>query len=270
VEIPAELRERNQWVSWRYETRGGRLTKVPVSPVTCRRASSTDPSTWGSYRQALGMVTAEGIGFVFSKDDPYCGVDLDRCVARSGSLHPKAYKIVHAMASYVEFSPSGTGLHIIVRGRLGKGRRTTKTPWRGDLEIYDRGRFFTMGDEGRGTIREAGDELSALISFYFPGPDETVPVRPSKPLSDDDTVIVDRMLDNPRLAALWAGDTAEHGGDTSAGDLALCNRLAAWTGNDGPRVDSLFRRSARMRDKWDESRGESTYGSQTIGRALRG
>jgi putative DNA primase/helicase len=41
--IPEELTERPQWVCWRYEERDGKPTKVPFTPYTPIRASSTDP-----------------------------------------------------------------------------------------------------------------------------------------------------------------------------------------------------------------------------------
>src|SRR6185369_1853678 len=56
--------------------------------------------------------------------------------------------------------------------------------------------------------------------------------------------------------------------DRSAADLALCNLLAFWTGRDATRMDRLFRGSGLMREKWDSRRGETTYGGQTIARAI--
>jgi primase-polymerase (primpol)-like protein len=44
--IPDEPTERPQWVCWRYEVRDGKPTKVPYTPGTLRRASSTDLMTW--------------------------------------------------------------------------------------------------------------------------------------------------------------------------------------------------------------------------------
>jgi putative DNA primase/helicase len=46
--------------------------------------------------------------------------------------------------------------------------------------------------------------------------------------------------------------------------------LAFWTGDDGGRVDRLFRASRLYRAKWDEARGERTYGAQTIAQVLGG
>src|SRR5215216_6083834 len=45
--IPKQLTERPQWVCWRLEERDDKETKVPYTPGTLRRASSTDLMTCG-------------------------------------------------------------------------------------------------------------------------------------------------------------------------------------------------------------------------------
>jgi hypothetical protein len=77
--IPPELRERGQWVGWRYDLRekdGKRKwTKLPVNLRTGALANSMDRSTWMAFDQALESYSrngCDGIGFVFSGDDPYC------------------------------------------------------------------------------------------------------------------------------------------------------------------------------------------------------
>lgn len=279
--IPDELRQRDQWVAWKYRTRDTKPTKVPISPTRGTLASSTDPQTWGTYREALSVLDSEGVGFVFAGSDPYCGIDLDGVVSATGRVHDAAYRIVSDLDGYWEFSPSGLGLHVIVRGELERGRHTLKTPWHDELAVYDRDRFFTMSGEGRGEIREAQAELNSLVSFYFPEPDQLhgpdlvrdsvdAPFWLTRPPCEDDAAVLDRIRADPRIDALWGGDTAGHGGDHSAADLALCAHLAFYTGSDGARIDALFRRSGLMRDKWDERRGDSTYGAITIERAMRG
>ncbi len=64
------------------------------------------------------------------------------------------------------------------------------------------------------------------------------------------------------------GDTSLHADDHSGADQALCNLLAFWTGKDATRMDRMFRRSGLFRDKWDEKRGEHTYGQKTIDCAI--
>lgn len=123
--VPAKLRERRQWVCWRYENRGGKRTKVPVGPDTGRNASSTDPSTWSTFEAAVAraeMGDLEGVGFMFSADDPYVGVDLDGVLdTETGEAELWALEVVEQLGSYCEVSPSGTGLHVFVEGEVPKG-----------------------------------------------------------------------------------------------------------------------------------------------------
>lgn len=278
--MPAELRSRDQWVLWRYETREGRATKVPYRAANPRaRASTTDTATWASFDAATAAHDrghGDGIGYVFSAEDTYTGIDLDRCVDEHGEMHPTAAGIVAALDGYTEVTPSGRGLHVLVRGRLtGDRHRTSTTAWGGDLEMYDRSRFFTMTGNGSGEIRDAQTEVDALYAEMFP----TVTPPPSEattpPIGDapDDGELLARAFaasNGSKTRALYGGDTTAHGGDDSAADLALCGSLAFWTGPDPDRIDRLFRGSGLFREKWDSRRGESTYGRQTIARALQG
>jgi len=161
MEVPEELRARTQWVAWSYEQRDGpkptKVLRIPAGRHLGRPASSTNPTTWRSYEQALAALAChmiEGIGYVFAADDPYAGVDLDECTLPGGTLHPAAAVIVRELGSYAERSPSGKGAHVIVKASLpgGRGRRTSATAWGGDLEVYDRGRYFTVtGDHLEGS-----------------------------------------------------------------------------------------------------------------------
>jgi putative DNA primase/helicase len=148
--IPEELTERPQWVCWRYEERGGKLTKVPYTPYTISRASSTDLMDWGTFYQAMDAYRAsvadstrpyDGIGFVFSSADPYAGIDLDKCRnPETGDIASWAQKIIDRVKEgYIEISPSGTGVHIIVEGNVRDGGMR-----KGPIEMYSRDRFFTI------------------------------------------------------------------------------------------------------------------------------
>jgi putative DNA primase/helicase len=138
--IPRELRARRQWVNWRLEKRGDKSTKVPYTPDTGRKASSTDPMTWGTFDKAIDVLEDyDGVGFVFCSMDPYTGIDLDHCRdPQTGEIEPWAQRIVEALASYSEVSPSGKGCHIIVKGKVPKNGRRDK------VEIYSSDRFFTV------------------------------------------------------------------------------------------------------------------------------
>lgn len=139
--IPEELRRRPQWLVWKLEERDGKPTKVPYIAGGVGRASSTDSLTWRTFEEAVQALRTgryDGIGFVFSPGDPFAGVDLDGCRdPETGELEKWAAEIVQALESYTEASPSGTGVHIIVRGK-------TPNKKRGRVEAYSSGRYFTM------------------------------------------------------------------------------------------------------------------------------
>jgi putative DNA primase/helicase len=151
--IPEELAERPQWVCWRYEERDNQLTKVPYTD-TGWKASSTDLMTWTTCTTAYAAYErghCDGIGFVFSSADPFVGIDLDECRdPDSGEISGWAQKIIaRVQKGYIEVSPSGTGVHIIVEGSVRDGARSRKKVHVngevvGEIEMYSRGRFFTV------------------------------------------------------------------------------------------------------------------------------
>jgi putative DNA primase/helicase len=146
-QIPAELRERPQWVCWRSEQRDRTPTKVPVDARNGRLASITRPTTWSSFDDALKAVRrfgCDGVGFVFTRDDPFAGVDLDHCLDDDRALAPAAREIVDAFATYTEVSPSGNGVHCILRGTLPLGARKKASLEGQPIEVYSEGRFFCM------------------------------------------------------------------------------------------------------------------------------
>ena len=139
--LPEELRQRHQWVVWKLEERDGKPTKVPYIAGGSGKASSTDSLTWRSFEEAVQALETgryNGIGFVFSSGDPFAGVDLDDCRdPETGELEEWAAKIVEAFGSYAEVSQSGTGVHIIVKGKAPNKKR-------GKVEAYSSERYFTM------------------------------------------------------------------------------------------------------------------------------
>jgi hypothetical protein len=181
--LPDELKSLEQWVHWRGRWRagkggdGGKWSKVPRH---CgRAASSTDPGTWMTFAAALdsldqGRQPLDGIGFVFSPDDPYCGVDLDDCRdPDTGEIDAWAAAIVATLDSYTEVSPTGTGLKVWVRGQKPPGdcKRKYET---GEVEIYDRGRYFAATGRRLGgtphTVNDRQRQLDALHLRVFGEP----------------------------------------------------------------------------------------------------
>jgi putative DNA primase/helicase len=162
--VPDQLTERPQWVSWCYEEREGKLTKVPYVCETGERASTTDLMSWRTFEDVLMSLDTErsaalrvprydGIGFVFSSADPFVGIDLDDCRnPETSEIAPWAQKIIdRVQEGYIESSPSGTGVHIIVEGTVRGGGMRKKVRLNGkvvgEVEMYSRKRFFTITGE---------------------------------------------------------------------------------------------------------------------------
>jgi len=279
--IPSELRERHQWVAWKLVHREGQTkpTKVPyIAPKVQVKASTTDRSTWGSFQDVISAFQAglcDGIGFVFSESDPFVGVDLDGCRdPETGMLEQWAEEIIEFLGSYTDASPSGTGVHIILEGKLPSGRRR-----KGQIEMYSEGRFFTMTGEGLPqcpqSIEQRAPELLQLHSRVFNEEEKQVKSSPvtrhqeNSGVLDDDNLInkASQALNGEKFRALWSGDWHSYDSESEA-TLALCNLLAFWTEGDPQQMDRMFRRSGLMRPKWDEPRGRETWGKQQIKVAL--
>lgn len=163
--IPKELQERKQWICWKYEEKPGRAkpTKVPYNPISGYRASTTDSTTWTDYETAKkAMGNFSGIGFVFSKDDPYIGIDLDHVLDKDKKFTYKdAEDLYNYCQSYTEISPSGTGIHILGKATLSPNAphkvEENKEDGRCEKEMYDQGRFFTVTGNQLGECSEVND-----------------------------------------------------------------------------------------------------------------
>lgn len=280
-DIPYELQKLNQWVLWSYEDRDGKLTKVPKQ-VDNKNASATYSRTWSSFsavRHVMEEYGFEGIGFVFSENDDFIGIDLDKCVDEKGEISEFAKKVIDQLDSYTEFSPSGRGVHIIIRGSLPssfeKGMRNDKL----GIEIYSQKRFFTFtGDrENENEVFDRTDELNELIEeiFDFDEIQEehefSIDVN-SEFDTNSTTVIWDRMFKSksgPIIQRMFDGELVVDN-DHSRTDLAMCNHLAFWCDKNFPMMDHMFRQSGLMRDKWDEKRGTITYGEDCVRKAILG
>jgi len=307
--IPAELKARTQWVVWRYELRRDskgqeRWTKVPYAPHTLRKAAADDQRTWCFFDKTVAELKKhkafDGIGFMFAEDDPYCGIDLDDCRdPATGKIAQWAAPILESLASYTEVSPSRAGAKVVVKGR--KLGPRCRTPYEGgEIEMYDCERYFALTghrlDGTPATVEDRQEQLDQLYSKLFPPKQKTH--KPGKTAgasaverngtghrdAGTDTIggggatnlSDEELLDKARKAkngawftALWDGSTNGYQSHSEA-DLALCGSLAFWCGPYADRIDRLFRQSGLMRDKWDELRGQETYGEGTIAEALEG
>jgi hypothetical protein len=286
--VPLEMRSSPNWVGWKLvqKEKQPKPTKEPRQPRSPQYgADSTNPEHWGTLEAAMTakiQTGLDGVGYVFT-GTPHAGVDLDNAFDAGGALHPWAAEIVQTFkdCAFIEVSPSGTGLHLICNGTLlpdawHKLRPVAKDD-PGVIEMYDTGRYFTVTGQPFSDFSglEIGDGQAALDWLQAKyGKAKDKPQKDARPdpesMGLEDQVLIDRArqaANGAKFDALMRGDLSEHGDDHSAADMALCSVLAFWT-RDPAQIDRLFRSSRLMREKWDSRRGPSTYGADTIQKAL--
>ena len=259
--------------------------KVPINAMDGQPAKSNDPVTWCDFDTAcLGKERfgLDGIGFMFSGDGIF-GIDIDHCYdPETRELDPAAAEIIETVQSYTELSPSGTGIHILCKGALPKGRKR-----RGAVEMYSTLRYFTVTGNQFGLEYPFSDctERVAVMHRKYLGEEETaggaqkaaLPIPAGRGTNADMTVdaILRRMFDSKhgqKLQDLYNGSWEQYGigdGSQSSADQAFCNTLAFWCRCDAVLMDAIFRRSRLYRQKWDKRRGAKTYGQITIDRAIK-
>jgi putative DNA primase/helicase len=278
--VPAELQNHHNWVC-------GRLDKSPVDPKTGRNAKANDPSTWGTFAQAVRFLEARSnngirtIGFEVGQS-PFTGIDLDHCRnPETDEVEPWATKIIQTIDSYTEVSPSGRGIRMFVNsgddfppvnkktGGLGESRK-------GVIEIANTGKYFSVtGNHLEGTpsrIYARKTELREVLAKYLAEkvPATALAIRTGSALGDDEILHrAGNAANGEGFKKLYAGDYSDYPSQSEA-DLALCCHLAFWTSNDAERIDRLFRQSGLYREKWEERHygNGRTYGQATIEKAL--
>lgn len=286
--IPDDLKQHRQWVAWKLVSRkeGGKPTKPPFM-LSGRLAKSDDPSTWSHFLTAKAAApNFDGIGFVLTKDDPFVAVDCDHCrcpafdgidAVISGGLNmvlPQVADYVRSLNSYTEVSPSGMGIRIFLKGRLAVDGRK-----KGDFEVYQNGRYVTVTghavDGFPRTIEPRQIEVDSFFKQVF-GAQEERPQQVEDARTDTTPgewgALLDRAFQSKHgeeIRRLFGGDITGYPSQSEA-DLSLCSHLAFWLASDAAVMDEAFRQSGLFRKKWDERHGRSTYGEQTIQKALAG
>lgn len=198
--VPRAMRERQQWLVWKFEQRQGgkKPRKVPYYAGGGRRTGDqggvADRNRLVGFDVALAEVRnagCSGIGFAFLPDDGLIGIDIDGQLDDEGRPSPRAAAIIAACASYTELSPSRRGVHIIVEGRSD----TFKSNDIG-LEVFCGRQFFTVtGEPLPGTPEQVApiDEhvvrrLKATVDQAKGGGRAAAPAgrRPPQPAGDTD------------------------------------------------------------------------------------
>lgn len=172
---------------WKLERRSDNPTKLPYQ-VNGQLAKSNDASTWNTFEAVAKRSRGpgfSGIGFVFSENDPFIGIDLDGCRdPKTGRIADWASDLAGRIDSYTEVSPSQTGIKIFARAtwknQTGKKLEIPaevvcdKNP---AIEVYDRLRYFAVTGKhilGPAEPQERQDIIDGLYDlFWKPNAQET-------------------------------------------------------------------------------------------------
>lgn len=239
--IPEELRARPQFVLWRLTDIGAhKPSKIPYQ-LDGSLASVTEPSTWCSFEQAVGAAhNYSGIGYVFTENDPYTFIDLD--TTDDPVVLNQQIEIFKQFDSYSEVSPSGKGLHIIIKGHVPQGRR------RNYVEIYSSARYATMTGNVHlnKPIAYRQEVLLSLWEQMGAGAPQAFQYHGNEKENGNDKEIVERALNaanGEKFKYLLDGEWSNLYPSQSEADYAFINIISFYTQNRN-QIRRLFRQSA--------------------------
>lgn len=286
--IPLELRELPHWVVWKYGGRrlSGKREKPPYSAKTGKKTSIHWRDNFASFDVALSRFMRggfDGLGLGLFEPD-LVAIDLDNCIME-GELSRGALEIVEAFSpSYCEVSPSGKGLRIFCRGvpkRCGKGGQL-ENRW---VEIYNISspRYMTItGNILSGDVSSVLCEKQEALDWFHreyvgekafrivKGKQTKAPFQQQPvyiPMREKQLIDKAKKASNGhRFSRLYEGDWDDRYPSQSEADLAFCGMLAFWTKKNEGMMDSIFRSSGLIREKWDV--GNPSYGDATISLAV--
>ena len=144
----AELKLQRRWVCWKLIQKAGspKPTKIPFQ-VDGRKARNNDPATWSTYAECLAVASQfSGIGLELGDVDGVnvWGVDFDNCCdAATGKFSPESREVVIRLDTYTEYSPSGTGCHVLGIGTLPGPGMQKPFPGCKQIEVKSAGFYFT-------------------------------------------------------------------------------------------------------------------------------
>ena len=299
--LPSALKRYPNWVCWKLVQKPGKPKpdKIPINPRDGSWAKANDFTTWDTYAQAEKYYSADasisGLGFFFSKELPFLGVDLDHCF-ENGKINNCAFVNASLLDSYTEISQSGEGLHIIGIGKNPGGDQLGRK--KGDFEIYSDGRFFALTGNVWENHREVMQFSQVVLQIFYdkyfvkvpvetkvenkfsatensgifspenrsPGTNTVMPKRTgSVNLSDDKIIeLLSNAKNSSKFTSLWRGSTSGYNSGSEC-DLALTSMLSFYT-QDVNQLQRLLLKSGLNREKMNRA----DYMARTINKATSG
>jgi primase-polymerase (primpol)-like protein len=299
--LPPELKEGRLFVAWDEAKCPWMSSRIKAKP--------DDPETWLYYEEAVDVAMSNGRGVGRMIVAPDVGIDLDLAIDKDGNILPWAQAILDEFAphTYIEYSPSRRGFHVLGKGEYKAPRHKFLVPAseggiaeivvdpvtgkerkkQSQVEIYTGGRYFTLTGDRYGTTtsvakcQDAIDNLTRKVTLWLPAQKKKAGGAPAPTLKEgraptptlEDDAIIAKVKANPDDAKLWNGDMGPYAYDESKADLALCTAIARYT-DDLERVDRIFRASGlywgkdgKHLTKWERG-GAYPYGDETVRKAI--
>ena len=280
--VPVALKVEPNWLVYKlvWDAKKDRNDKKPYHPLT--GLPTNDPEQGVTFDCALGGAPAfDGLGFYV--EPPYVVIDIDHCRdATSGVIEPWALNIIYDLKTYAELSPSGTGVHIWLKGeKPGKACRK-------GIEIYSTGRFMTV--TGRQVVDTFNDveerDITSIYERMLAGEfrqtkksksnkashSGAAQRKPSTQIIQAGSVLTSKLAvfmtgiitsQKPFIIDDGQGNSLQYESQSEA-DLALCTLLALEHDLEPAVMDSEFRKSPLYRAKWDRH----DYSDSTISKAI--
>lgn len=219
-ELIETLRKYPQWVLWM--SRDGR--KVPFQVDAGHFASVDKPETWTTH-DAVKQHKLKG--FVLTENDPFTVIDLDHCIGAQGQIKSETSKILLYFQSYTEVSPSGTGFHIWVRGKIPSAIKK-KT-----FEIYSTLRYMTVTENATFNCQVIDCQLQLNRIFEKYGRTNLFEKK-NYEAEDCHEDLRKFYRVSPQLRRIWNLGCnflkADGSPDCSSYDMALAGLLRGWSG----------------------------------------
>lgn len=263
--FPTEIKNYDHWAV-------AGASKAPQSLGSdgkLRNISVNEPASFLTFEEALAICEANrdtvtyaaakdgsvitrvglDLGFILTEDDPFTVIDLDVKDATTHPHDPSAwttpddYKVFGNIRdrfnSFMEYSRSGKGFHIWLRGDIGPGFR------RGCVEVYSRDRFMICTGkvvDARPVVHNQ-TFLDVLVSEMRPMP--TFTALTEEPEDEGDWYILQMALNaanNDKFRDLYDGKWAGAYPSQSEADLALMSMLAFYS-RSNEQCRRMFRKS---------------------------
>ncbi|EUJ34169.1 phage/plasmid primase, P4 family, partial [Brochothrix campestris] len=242
-------------------------------------AQSNNPETWSDFDTALKK-SSEFAGIGFMLGNGIFGVDIDNAkeditMYLGGDTDNNVVsEFTDTLRSYAEYSVSNTGIHILCKGTLPEGGRR-----KGNYEFYEEGRFFVVTghivSQQFKKLSDCTEQIKLLHDKYIGSATNVTPLplqqKTERTISLTESEVIEKALRSKtgkRFELCLNGGWDAFYSSQSEADLAFANDLAFWSGRDFSVMDSIFRSSSLMREKWDSKRKNTTYGTELLNKAI--